>query len=244
MSEEQIAALDETVELEVNNDQVDEQQAEESNSESAPEQKPEEKQEDGFQKRINKVTADKYAEKRRADELQRQLNELNSKPVVEAAKKPTLEDYDHDDEAYNAANIEYQVGKAVQKETDKLQQNAANAKQAVIQSDFNDRITAINKADFDEVANAVPQLPPGVADALMQSENGPELIYHLGTHLDQADKLAGMTPTAAIMELGKLSVSMNAAPTKKTSAAPEPIQTLNSGGAISQERGPTGATFE
>ena len=91
MSEEQIAALDETVELEVNNDQVDEQQTEESNSESAPEQEPVEKQA-GFQKRINKVTADKYAEKRRADELQRQLNELNSKPVVEAAKKPTLED--------------------------------------------------------------------------------------------------------------------------------------------------------
>ena len=243
MSEEQIAALDETVELEVNNDQVDEQQAEESNSESAPEQKPEEKQEDGFQKRINKVTADKYAEKRRADELQRQLNELNTKPV-EAAKKPTLEDYDHDDEAFNAANIEYQVGKAVQKEADKLQQNAANAKMAVIQSDFNDRITAINKPNFDEVANAVPQLPPGVADALMQSENGPELIYHLGTHLDQADKLAGMTPTQAIMELGKLSVSMNTAPTKKASAAPEPIQTLNSGGAISQNRGPKGATFE
>ena len=244
MSEEQIAALDETVEVEVNNDQVDEQQAEESNSESAPEQKPEEKQEDGFQKRINKVTADKYAEKRRADDLQRRLDAVNANPVATPAKAPTIEEFDHDDEAYNAANIKYQVQQALKVETDALRQNANNAKSAVIQDEFNNRIVAINKPDFDEVANAVPQLPPGVADALMQSENGPELIYHLGTHLDQADKLAGMTPTAAIMELGKLSVSMNTAPQKKASAAPEPIQTLNSGGAISQDRGPKGATFE
>lgn len=244
MSEEQIAALDETVELEVNNDQVEVQQTEESTSESAPEQKPEEKQEDGFQKRINKVTADKYAEKRRADDLQRRLDAVNANPVATPAKAPTIEEFDHDDEAYNAANIKYQVQQALKVETDALRQDASNAKSAVIQDEFNSRIVAINKPDFDQVANAVPQLPPGVADALMQSENGPELIYHLGTHLDQADKLAGMTPTAAIMELGKLSVSMNAAPTKKASAAPEPIQTLNSGGAISQDRGPKGATFE
>ena len=243
MSEEQIAALDEVVEVEINNDQVEDQQTEESNSESAPEQEPVEK-EDGFQKRINKVTADKYAEKRRADDLQRRLDEVNANPVATPAKAPTLEEFDHDDEAYNAANIKYQVQQALKVETDALRQDASNAKSAVIQSDFNNRIVAINKPDFDEVANAVPQLPPGVADALMQAENGPELIYHLGTHLDQADKLANMTRTQAIMELGKISVSMNTAPTKKTSAAPEPIQTLNSGGAISQERGPTGATFE
>ena len=90
----------------------------------------------------------------------------------------------------------------------------------------------------------MPELPAGVADALIQSENGPELIYHLGTHLDQADKLANMSPTQAIMELGKISATMNAAPQKKTSAAPEPIQTLNSGGASSEERGTKGASFE
>jgi hypothetical protein len=199
--------------------------------------------EDGFQKRINKVTADKYAEKRRADDLQRKIDEMQAAPKA-AAKAPTLEDFDHDEEAYNSASIKHQVSEAVKAEREALKVEAQQGTAAEAQRAFNERIVAMNKPDFAEVANAVPQLPAGVADALVQSENGADLIYHLGTHLDMADKLANMSPTQAIMELGRISGNMSAKPEQKLSAAPDPIEPISSGGSISSEKGPTGATYE
>ena len=199
--------------------------------------------EDGFQKRINKVTADKYAEKRRADELQRQLDEVKAKPK-EVGAPPKLEDFDHDEEAFNRADIKHQVAEAVKAERALITTEANQATAAEAQRTFNERVVAMDKPDFADVANAVPQLPLGVADALVQSENGAELIYHLGTHLDMADKLASMTPSQAIMELGRISANMSTKQDIKLSAAPEPIEPLNSGGSISADRGPVGATFE
>lgn len=217
-------------------------------SESAPEDKPE-AHEDGVQKRINKITADKYAEKRRADDLQRQLNERDSiAPVVEAKAAPKIEDFEYDQDAFQAALIDYkvaeQVGQAVAKVTSTQSEAVRTAESAEAQKGFNDRIVALAKTDFDEVASQVPILPDGVADALVRSENGAELIYHLGNHLDLADKIANMSPTQAMMELGRISVTMAATPVVKLSAAPDPIEPLNSGGSISQERGPKGVTYE
>jgi len=222
-------------------------------SESAPEDvtedKPEDKPEDGFQKRINKVTADKYTEKRRADELQRQLDELKEQPKpVDLKAAPKLEDFDFDQDAYSAALIDHKVqervSEAVKQVTTTQSDNVKAAESKEAQKVFNDRIVAMAKTDFDEVANKVPLLPEGVADALVRSENGAELIYHLGEHLDLADKIANMSPQAAMMELGRISVTMAAKPNVKLSAAPDPIEPLNSGGSVSQERGPKGAIYE
>ena len=199
--------------------------------------------EDGFQKRINKVTADKYAEQRRADELQRKLDEMQAKPAETVTGAPTLEAHDYDEAKFNDANIKYQVSEALKAQMQAQQQAQSDVQAQQAQSDFNERIVKLGKDDFADVAGAVPQLPVGVADALVGSENGAELIYHLGTHLDQADKLANMTPNQAIMALGRISANMSAKTPIKLSAAPDPITPINSGGTLKQERGPSGATF-
>ena len=71
----------------------------------------------------------------------------------------------------------------------------------------------------------------------MQSSNGAEIVYHLGGHLDQADALAGMTTSQALMEIGRMSLSLNKKPEIKLSAAPEPIETLRAGSAITSDVG-------
>jgi len=198
---------------------------------------------DNFQTRINKVTADKYAEKRRADELQRKLDSLQAKPQVEA-EKPTLEGFDHDEDAYINANVSYQVKQELNKQR---AEGAELTRQANLQREaeaFDARIEKFGKDDFDDKANAVPALPDGVADALMNADNGAELIYHLGEHLDVADAIANMSPANAMMELGRISANMSATKTIKPSAAPEPIETLNASSVVSNERGPSGATYE
>ena len=152
-------------------------------------EEPEDVMTERAQKRFNKITAEKYAEKQRADELQRKLDEAEAKrETVSDAQK--LEDFDYDDGNYQAALIKHQVAEAVKAERAALQAESHQVKATEAQRAFNERIAAMNKPDFAEVAGAVPNLPNGVADALVQSENGAELIYHLGTHLDLADKLA------------------------------------------------------
>lgn len=245
MTTEENAAQAEDVTLDTELDQAQEEVNPDATPESAPgTESKNANEEDNFQGRINKVTADKYAETRRADALQKKLDDLAAKPAT-PSKAPTLEDFDHDEEAYNAANLKWHVAQAVNDANDGIRQESSNKTAKESQEAFNGRITAFGKDDFDTVSNAIPELPPGVAGELVNSEMGPELIYHLGTHLDVADKIAGMTPQGAMMELGRISAGLNAKPDIKPSAAPDPIETLASGGQLSNtERGPKGAKFE
>jgi len=192
---------------------------------------------DGFQKRINKVTADKYAEKRRADELQKKLDALEAERKKETLVEPKLEDHDYDEDAFNEASRQYHIDKAVQARLEALQaKEKAEQQQAEsekVLNTFNERVNALGKNDFEAKANAIPILPGGVADAIMQSEDGAEMVYHLGSNLDQAEALANMSPAMAIMELGKISAKLSNKPEIKTSAAPEPIEPVKAGSSLS-----------
>ena len=190
---------------------------------------------DGFQKRIDKVTTDKYEHKRRADALQIEIDQLKAANRPPATQRPKLDDpeIDYDDEAFAQANHAYDVNMGVEAELSKRsQQAAAQSKQAADDkaiATFNDRITALGKSDFDKMSESIPQLPNGVANAMMEHEQGAEMIYHLGQNPVLADAIASMSPSMAMMELGKLSSSLSTKPEIKTSAAPEPIETLGSG---------------
>ena len=201
--------------------------------ESTEAEKP---KEDGFQKRIDKVTADKYAEKRRADDLQKKIDAYEAKPK-ETLKEPTLADHDYDEDAHEQASIKYKIDLGVQN-TLAAQQADAKAEQqqtaqAKVQGDFNDRISALGKEDFAAKADLIPTLPNGVADALMQAEDGAAMIYHLGSNPSKADAISQMSPSMAIMELGKLSTQLSTKPETKLSAAPDPIEPVKAGSSLS-----------
>lgn len=205
----------------------DAKETEESEGEQQPEL-------DNVQKRINKITAEKHEARREAEELRKRLEALESKPK-EAAKKPELSEFDYDDDAYQAALVDYRVQKALEDRDLKLNQAEQARRAQEQQIVFNDRIEKLKKPDFWEVANAVPTLAPEVVNTLMEAEDGASLIYHLGTHLDQADKLASMSPNQALLEIGRMSASLNKKKTVKLSAAPEPIDPINSGGSLSKK---------
>lgn len=202
-----------------------------NNSDSTDAEKP---KEDGFQKRIDKKTADFYAEKRRADDLQKKIDTLELANKKATLVKPSLEDHDYDEEAFDKADRQYSIDQGVQEALAK-QSADAKAEQQKTESEkvvvnFNERANAMGKSDFDAKAQAIPELPCGVADALMQSEDGAEMVYYLGSNPEEAELLASMTPAMAIMQLGKLSSKLSAKPEIKTSAAPDPITPLSSGG--------------
>ena len=198
----------------------------------------------GAEKRINKITGEKYAQQRRADGLQAELDQLKAaQNVAPEVKAPTLEEFDYDEGKFQAASIEYQVNQAVTQKATAIQQQEIAAKQQAVQQEvansFNEQVaakTALN-ADYQEVVSQLPEFNSDTLGAIMGADNGAEIAYALGQRLDLAHEIANASPMAAAMKLGELQAQLKAAPQIKTSAAPAPIESLSSGGAISKDIG-------
>ena len=192
---------------------------------------------DGFQKRINKVTADKWEEKLRADNLQAELDSLKANKPVVTTSEPKLEDFDYDEAAHQTAVIDYKVDLKAQSLQSQQQEVAAQTATAERNRVFNERsdVFEATKEDFKTVLGNVPTLQPTVLQYVMEDPKGPELAYYLGTHLDIADKIVQMNPIAAAVEIGKISMRLTETKPIKTSSAPEPIEPITSGGVIESE---------
>lgn len=217
-----------------------------------PVETPAEPKEDGVQKRINKITADKYtelrradSEKKRADDAERQLREMQVQKPQEATGKPRLEDFDYDDAAFNAASIKYEVGQATQtiiKQQEATQlaqtQETERLRQTKVQQTFNERADKFKEkaTDYVEAMGRIPDLPLDVRNAVLEAENGPELAYYLSQHLDVADQMITGSLSSALMQLGTISATLSTTnPNTKTSAAPDPITPITSGSSLANK---------
>lgn len=84
-------------------------------------------------------------------------------------------------------------------------------------------------ADFQQVAynDALP-VTNEMALAIQAADNGPELLYHLGSNPKLARKIADLHPLLQAREIGKLEAQLTAAPpVRKTTAAPAPIEPVS-----------------
>lgn len=84
--------------------------------------------------------------------------------------------------------------------------------------------------DYDKVArNPKLHITPVMADAIMDSEIGPEVTYHLGMNPDEAFRISRLTTVQQIKEIAKLEVKVSSSPpVKRTTATPTPITPVNS----------------
>ena len=62
-----------------------------------------------------------------------------------------------------------------------------------------------------------------MAERLMDMDKGPEVAYHLGSHLDEAERIFALDPINQAIELTKLEYKVEALAPKKVSDAPDPI---------------------
>ncbi len=205
----------------------------------APETEPIEvtqEKKDGVQARFNKITAEKYEARREAEALQKRVNELEAQkakaPVSEA---PKIEDFDYDQDAFSAAFIKYQVGIETANQQKSYVANQAKEQQRLTEqqaaAEFSQKVSKLEIPDYVETVKMIPQLQDETLLAIYNVENGPEVAYHLGKHLDVADSIAHMPPMQAAMEIGRISANLNFNKTsKKPTTAPDPIKPIGSGG--------------
>lgn len=127
--------------------------------------------------------------------------------------QPKFEDYD-DVVQYNIAVARWVYQKEEEARVQQHQQAAAWQHEQQLKAKWAAATESSYKAhpDYEQVVEAIPKVQGPVVNvirqALLEEDNGPEILYYLGKHPDHVQKLLGMTPINATKEIGKLSVKL------------------------------------
>ena len=202
------------------------------------------KQNPKLEKRFSELT--KRAKQAEADKvnLEARLQELESRqtpatqqvdPVIE---KPQASQF-NDAFEYAEALAEWSAEKALEQRDIQEQQRKVDEQRNEVIKSWSAKLEAAKAdlPDFDDmVASSNVQVRDEVRDAILESDVGPQILYHLASDDDYANKLAAMPTNKALKELGKLEVQFERkeAPIEKSepvarSKAPAPIKPITAG---------------
>lgn len=201
-----------------------------------------EKKPNKVQERINQLTREKYEERQKRAELEERLKKLESQQpqkAPEVAQAPKEDDFDSYSDyqsaqekylADRAANAAYERLKAEQeaaKEQTSEQQRQEEIKAKRAKFDENLTAKRTNFENFEEVAYGHEFMDMGLAEMIFDMDKGPEVAYHLGSHLDEAERIFSLSPIERARELTKLEFQVEQLKPKKVSDAPDPINPLS-----------------
>jgi len=199
------------------------------------------------QKRIDKVTKQREAEKRRAEAAEARILELEGEQTNAkdegnaAAEEPKQSDFDSYDDYLTALDAFDESGsqQAAQPETkeDVKPETPDDVKSAIgaLQDTFDE--AREKYADFDSVAlsNELP-ITDEMVKALAECDDAAGVMMHLGNNVKDAALIAGKTPAQQMREIAKLDMGLakNTPKPIKTTNAPEPISPV--GGSDAQQK--------
>lgn len=202
--------------------------------EAQPPEQPEKP--NGVQKRINELTAKAREAERRAQELERQLNE-RAKPSDGDAplEKPVMSQFENYDD-YVEALTDY---KLAAREDAKRQQTLTQHKEQTQQLTAARIQAQVEKgrAQFEDFEQKVLQNPdltitPSMLNIIADIDAGAEVAYHLANNPEVAADIASMSPTRQAIALGRIEATLvtQKPPAKTISKAPAPIGSQINGG--------------
>lgn len=187
----------------------------------------------GVQKRFDELTRKAHEAAREAAYWREQAIKSQA-PSQDATTKPARDAFASDADYFEALAD----WKAEQKVSEFRKQQQAEALNKAEQTQtatrfelYQERVSTALDAmpDYHEVVGGsdVPT-EAHVLEAILDSEQGPQLAYHLAKHPDVAQRLNEMTPVQAAREIGRLEAQLaqpktETPPPKRTTNAPPPI---------------------
>lgn len=187
------------------------------------------------QSEVNKILAKERAKEARRverairaeverDHYKQQLESTRQAPAAQG--EPKRSDYQSDEE-YADAWVDYRVEqKIAAREAKQAQESKAERQQREALERANNVREKLARGaeefdDFEErVMGAVPFTDPMVR-FIEESDIAHKVAYHLASHVEEAARIANLSPVAQIRELDKLESKLKAPP--KTTNAPPPI---------------------
>lgn len=171
------------------------------------------------EKTFTQAELDAIVAKRVAREARKLQRQQAPAPAVTPVVPPKVEDF-NDAPAYAEALAESKAAELVNK-------REAEKQAAEVRASYDEREESARDKydDFEQVAyNPAVPITEYMAQTLMQSDAGPDILYHLGSNPKEAQRIAGLSPLIQAREIGKLEAKLAAAPpVKTTSSAPAPI---------------------
>ena len=204
--------------------------------------KEERKQNPKIERRFSEITKQREAaraeaqkEREAREALEARLRELEAKtnpPAPQESKvdKPKPENFT-DAFEYAEALASWTAEQTLAKRDREEQERKANEQRQLAVKAWADRVNAAKTElpDFDDmVQSSDVVVTDPIRDAIMESDVGPKILYHLAENPEFAQKLNGMSVISALREIGKLEARFETKPQSKPSAAvksnaPEPI---------------------
>ena len=217
-----------------------------------------------YKERASQLAREKSIEKSRADALEARLASINQAPppatpapgVQESEQKaspdaeatPAEDDRPQQDkfetyDEYQEALVDWKVSQRLTAheavERDRIAREETQRAQESLVAAHTARIDTFRSEhdDFDAVVERGKDLPMTrpMQDAVLNSEEGPAVMYHLCQNPEECDRIAGLHPMLAIKEMGKLEARLEAARTGPVSSAepltraPRPIKPVGGG---------------
>ena len=186
----------------------------EGSREGEQEQKP---KHNGIDKRISKLTREKYELKGQLKALQERMSQGGEAP------QPKPEDDPEEDPRELIRREAQRVGHEL------FQLAEASRRKQEIGSAWRKSEAESKKRheDYDDVVSEFVEsgsTPRHVEAAILEADRPAEVTYYLATHPEEAESIAAMSPFRAGIAIGKIEARLAQAPAlKKQSAAPEPI---------------------
>ena len=200
------------------------------------------------QKRIDRLTREKYALEARISELERRMGEGKPEPDTQPDKPadlgmaapvaPNVDDFETYQDyldayaKYSERLIDYKVeqrtAKAQQSDKPDEPQAPAPAEPAPEYVEFRDAGVAEYGNEFIEVMQDVTlPITDTMANAMFADNNGAHVLMYLGDNPDKAAEIAAMPPHKQIRAINQLGSEVSGnepgQPQKKTTDAPAPI---------------------
>lgn len=176
------------------------------------------KPEDVAPKTFTQEELDAVVSKRLAREQRKWEREQQRQPPPPAPLPPA--DQFESTEAYAEALAEQKALALVEQRERQRQQDA------VVEAYFDREEQALGKYDdFKQVAYN-PSLPitAEMAETIRASDQGPDVLYHLGSNPAEAARIARLSPLLQAKEIGRIEAALAASPpVKRTTSAPPPI---------------------
>ena len=196
------------------------------------------------QERINQAIQKRLAREQRKherdmDELRRQRDEaLAARQTQTATPQPSAGAPKLDDfptyEVYRQAATRWEIKEELRQERERESQTASQREAQKKAADWKARESKAMDTihDYEDVAdlNKLQRegaMNPAMAQAVLESDFGPQLLYALSKDVDTARRLASMPPAKALLELGRMEGQFYTTPTRQTTNAPTPITPLS-----------------
>lgn len=187
----------------------------------------------GVQKRIDELVRQREDKAREAEYWRQQaLQKAPERPETptQPTGKPTVESYDSYEEYLDALS-DWKVDQRLKQQQEQAAQTQREQSLEQKQAQFHQKAAAFEAEDFQEIAfNPTLPISDAMRDVILDSDKGPELLYHLGKNSGEAARIATLNPVQAARELGLLEAKLSLPKAKTKSSAPPPIPPIGGGG--------------